>query len=187
MVATAPPKSQEICRKLLSGYQFSESDLYDPATETLYTTLEQQFDQFQHYLEVVGFSLVRDDGVILLEKGDKVLSNEEKQAIVALFLLVDLWLEKGKSYNDLFQLSIPWTELDWFRDGYGKEYLAQVGISANDDLALEDLFRRLQRKGVVNYNVDTRTVTLRKPAERLYNMARKIHQQLKPKETIANE
>lgn len=172
----------------MSGYQFSESDLYDPATEELYTTLEQNFDQFQHYLEVVGFTLVRDDGVILLEKGDKVLSGEEKQTIVVLFLLVDLWLEKGKSYNDLFQLSIPWAELDWFRDGYGKEYLAQVGIGANDDMAIEDLFnKRLHRKGLVNYNIDARTVTLRKPAERLYNMARKIHQQMKPKETIANE
>lgn len=183
----APAYSQEICRKLLSGYQFSESDLFESSSEALYITLDQQFDQFQHYLEVVGFSLIRDDGVILLEKVDKVLSNEEKQAIVVLFLLADLWLEKGKSFNDLFQLSIPWIELDWFRDGYGKEYLAQVGIGAKDDLAIEDLFKRLQRKGIVNYNSDTRTVTLRKPAERLYNMARKIHQQLKPKEPVAHE
>lgn len=182
MVATAPPRSQEVCRKLLSGYQFSESDQLDPATEALYTSLEQNFEQFHHYLAAVGFSLVRDDGVMLLEKDDKALSNEEKQTIVVLFLLVDLWLEKGKAYNDLFQLNIPWTELDWFRDGYGREYLAQVGIDSGDDGAIEDLFKRLQRKGIVTYNPDTRTVTMRQPAERFYNLARKIYQQMKPKE-----
>ncbi len=187
MAVTPPPKSQEICRKLLSGYQFSESDLESTATEELYTILDQHFTQFQHYLAVVGFSLIRDGDVMLLEKGDKILSNEEKQAIVVLFLLVDLWLEQGKPFNDLFQLSIPWTELDWFRDGYGREYLAQVGIGENDDLAIEDLFKRLQRKGIVNYKNDTRTVTLRKPAERLYNIARRIHRHLKPKDKIANE
>jgi hypothetical protein len=101
---------------------------------------------------------------------------------VVLFLLVDLWLEKGKAYNDLFQLNIPWAELDWFRDGYGREYLAQVGIDPGDEVAIEDLFKRLQRKGIVTYNSDTRTVTLRKPAERFYNLARKIYQQMKPKE-----
>ncbi len=182
MIVTVPPKSQEICRKLLSGYQFSESDLFDPVTEVLYASLDQHFDLFHHYLETVGFSLARDDGLILLEKDDKALSNEEKQSIVVFFLMVDLWMEKGKAYNDLFQLNIPWAELDWFRDGYGREYLAQIGIDSGDDGAIEDLFRRLQRKGVVTYNTDTRTVTLRKPAERFYNIARRIYQQMKPKE-----
>lgn len=187
MAEPSLPKSQEICRKLLSGYQFSESDLASTATEELYVILDRHIDQFRHHLDVVGFALTRDDGVILLEKDDKVLSTEEKQTVVVLYLLVDLWLEKGKSFNDLFQLNIPWTELDWFRDGYGKEYLAQVGIGVRDDQAIEELFKRLQRKGIVNYNVDTRTVTLRRPAERLFNMARRIHQHIKPKETMADE
>jgi hypothetical protein len=54
----------------LSGYQFSESDQFDPATNALYTSLDQNFEAFHHYLDAVGFSWVRDDGVVLLEKDD---------------------------------------------------------------------------------------------------------------------
>lgn len=144
----------------------------------LYNLLEQHFAQFQSILAAVGYALKREDGVIFLENEDKALSNEEKQTIVVLFLFVDLWLEKGKPYNDLFQLAVTWRDLDWFRDGYGKEYLAQVGIEADDLGPLEDLFRRIARKGMVDYDVETSTVMLRRPAERLLNMARRIHAQI---------
>jgi hypothetical protein len=94
------------------------------------------------------------------------------------FLLTDLWLEKGKSFGDLFQLSGPWTELDWFRDGDGREYLGQVGIETGDDVALEQLFRRLSYNGFLEYSAEPRTLNLRRPAERLINMARRLHRQI---------
>ena len=125
-----------------------------------------------------GFTLSRDHSVIFLEKESKHLSQEEKQTMVVLFLLTDLWLEKGKSFGDLFQLSVPWSELDWFRDGYGREYLGQVGIESGDDGALEHLFRRLSNKGLLEYSAESRTLTLRRPAERLINMARRLHRQI---------
>ncbi len=65
-------------------------------------------------MQLIGFTLIRDDGVIFLEKEEKDLSKEEMQTIVILFLLVDLWMEKGKAYSDLFQVAVPWPELDWF-------------------------------------------------------------------------
>jgi len=171
------PKSQEICQRLLRGYQFSPSDSDDPNTEELYHILVRHLPQFQSALEFAGFSLIETDQIIFLEKDDKILTNEEKQAVVVLFLLVDLWMEGGGAFSDLFQLRIPWAEQDWFRDGYGREYLAQVGISEVE--AIEELLKRLERKGLVHYYVDTRSLILRKPAERLINLARKIDRQLK--------
>lgn len=76
-----------------------------------------------------------------------------------------------------------WRELDWFRDGYGKEYLAQVGIMAEDGLqTIEELWGRLARKGIVSQDALTGYITLRQPAERLLNMARTIHTQLQKTE-----
>ncbi len=136
---------------------------------------------------MVGFTLLKDDDVIFLEKENKVLNNEEKQTIVILFLLTDLWMEKGKAYNDLFVLYNPWTELDWFRDGYGKEYLHQVGLEENDLAIIEDIFKKLERKGIVSYRVDTQTILLRRPAERIINLARKIYNQMKAKDSSGDE
>jgi len=181
------PKSQEICQRLLRGYQFSDSDLYSPGDDELYTILDGHFEQFRGVLAAVGFSLERDDGVMFLQKDDKALSNEEKQSIVVLYLLADLWMESGKPYSDLFSLTVAWHELDWFRDGYGREYLAQTGIEDNDLSAIEDLLRRLARKGLVDYRAETSTVTLRKPAERVLNMARRIHNQMKAQGGMTDE
>lgn len=178
MTANAPADTQRIIQILLRGYQFSDSDLVKPEFDRCYTILDRHFDWFREHLALSGFTLIREKQVIFLEKENKVLSQEEKQAVVALFLLTDLWLEKGKSFGDLFQLNIPWSELDWFRDGYGKEYLDQVGIESGNDAALEQLFRRLANKGFLEYNDDARALTLRRPAERLINMARRVHQQI---------
>ncbi len=134
-------------------------------------------------MQLIGFTLIRDDGVIFLEKEEKDLSKEEMQTIVILFLLVDLWMEKGKAYSDLFQVAVPWPELDWFRDGYGREYLAQVGIEDQD--TIEEAFRKIAGKGLVEYNLVARKVRLRKPAERLITLARKIHKQIKTEEHAA--
>lgn len=182
MTTDAPADTQKIIQILLRGYQFSDSDLLKPGFDRWYATLDRHFDWFREHLALSGFMLSREKQVILLEK-DKALSQEEKQAVVALFVLTDLWLEKGKSFGDLFQLSISWSELDWFRDGYGKEYLDQVGIESGNDAALEQLFRRLGNKGFLSYNDDVRTLTLRRPAERLINMARRVHQQINAAET----
>lgn len=177
MTVTEIPQSREICQRLLRGYQFSPSDTDDPKTEDLYHVLTRHLAQFQAALDFAGFSLIEVDRIIFLEKDDKILTNEEKQTVVVLFLLVDLWMEGGGAFSDLFQLRIPWAEQDWFRDGYGREYLAQVGISEPE--AIEDLLKRLERKGLVRYYADTRSLTLRKPAERLINLARKIDRHLK--------
>jgi hypothetical protein len=174
-----PEKTIEICQKLLRGYQFSTSDFFHPGNASLYTILDDNFEWFQAHLSLTGFSLTKDQDVIFLEKELKVLSNEEKQSIVVIFLLSDLWMEKGKSLGDLFQLKIPWQELDWFRDGYGKDYLIQSGIGENNMEMIEDLFRKLSRKGIVEYQSDPPCITLRKPAERLINMARAIHLRIK--------
>lgn len=178
MAANPPEDTQKIIQILLRGYQFSDSDLFKEGYDRWYNILDQHFDWFREHLALSGFSLVREKQVIFLEKENKLLSQEEKQTVAALFLLTDLWLEKGKSYGDLFQLSIPWTELDWFRDGYGKEYLSQVGIEGENDSALEQLFKRLAHKGFLEYNDDSRSLTLRRPSERLINMARRLHQQI---------
>ncbi len=175
MNGKTPSKTQEISQRLMRGYQFSSSDHFTQETETLYTILDEHFDWFKTHLAFIGFSLARDADVIFLEKETKQLSNEEKQSIVVLFLLTDLWMEKGKSLGDLFRLKVPWYDLDWFRDGYGKEYLIQVGIENKDDTAIEELFRKLARKGIVDYQSDPPSITLRKPAERIINMARSIH------------
>lgn len=172
-----PAHSQEICQRLFSGYQFSPSDLRDLALEPLYTSLDRHFDWFQQQLALVGFTLRREDHILFLEKENKQLSDEEQRAIVVLFLLADLWMEKGHSLSDLFLLRVDWTALDWFRDGYGKEYLAQVRLE--DTAAIEDLFRRIARKGLVAYYPETSTITLREPADRLINQARHIHRRLK--------
>ena len=178
MPTKAAEDTQRIIQILLRGYQFSDSDLLRPDYDRWYTILDRHFDWFRNHLALSGFTLVRDKQVIFLEKENKVLSQEEKQAVVALFLLTDLWLEKGKTYADLFQASAAWAELDWFRDGYGREYLNQVGIEEGNDAALEQLFRRLSAKGFMDVNPETRTLTLRRPAERLINLARRMHQQI---------
>jgi hypothetical protein len=183
MSVDAPEDTQKIIQVLLRGYQFSDSDLYKQGYDRWYGILDRHFDWFREHLGLSGFSLCREKQVIFLEKENKVLSQEEKQTVVVLFLLTDLWLEKGKSYGDLFQLNIPWSELDWFRDGYGKEYLNQVGFESDNDGALEQLFRRLANKGFLEYNEDARTLTLRRPAERLINLARRLHQQITAQES----
>ncbi|RJQ85032.1 MAG: hypothetical protein C4519_03780 [Desulfobacteraceae bacterium] len=178
MDVNPPEETQKIIQLLLRGYQFSDSDLLKQGYDRLYAIVDSRFEWFREHLALSGFTLSREKQVIFLEKENKTLSQEEKQSVVALFLLTDLWLEKGKSYADLFQLSIPWSELDWFRDGYGKEYLSQVGIDSDNDGALEQLFKRLANKGLLEYNDDARCLTLRRPAERLINMARRLHQQI---------
>ena len=178
MGANTPEETARIIQILLRGYQFSDSDLFKPGYDRWYNILDRHFDWFREHLRLSGFTLSRDHSVIFLEKENKLLSLEEKQAVVVLFLLTDLWLEKGKSFGDLFQLSVPWTELDWFRDGYGREYLGQVGIETGDDGTLEQLFRRLSNKGLLEYGADSRTLTLRRPAERIINMARRLQRQI---------
>ncbi len=180
MAANPPEETQRIVQTLLRGYQFSDADLFKPGYDRWYTILDQHFEWFRDHLALSGFALTREQQVIFLEKERKLLSQEEKQAVVTLFLLTDLWLEKGKRYADLFQVSVPWAELDWFRDGYGREYLSQVGIDGGDDIALEQLFRRLANKGFMEIDLDARTLTLRRPAERVVNMARRLHQQIQP-------
>ncbi|MBA3030252.1 MAG: hypothetical protein FP816_15775 [Desulfobacteraceae bacterium] len=173
-----PEETARIIQILLRGYQFSDADLFKPGYDRWYNILDRHFDWFREHLSLSGFSLRRDHSVIFLEKENKLLSQEEKQIVVVLFLLTDLWLEKGKSFGDLFQLSVSWTELDWFRDGYGREYLGQVGIEMGDDGEMEQLFRRLSNKGFLEYSTASRTLTLRRPAERLINMARRLHRQI---------
>ena len=193
MGANMPEETDRIIQVLLRGYQFSDADLFKPGYDRWYNILDRHFDWFREHLKLSGFTLSRDHSVIFLEKENKLLSLEEKQAVVVLFLLTDLWLEKGKSFGDLFQLSIPWTELDWFRDGYGREYLGQVGIEKGDDSSIEQLFRRLSNKGFLDYSAASRTLTLRRPAERLVNMARRLYLQIQTagadaaKEETAND
>jgi len=179
MSTKSPEETEKIIQTLLRGYQFSDSDLYKQGYDRFYSILDRDFEWFRTHLAFSGFTLEREKDVIFLEKGTKALSQEEKQTVVVLFLLTDLWLEKGKSYADLFQMNIPWTELDWFRDGYGREYLSQVGIERGNENALESLFRRLANKGFLEYNGEARTLTLRNPSERLINMARQLHQQIR--------
>lgn len=187
MSVKVPEETQKIIQILLRGYQFSDSDLFRPDFDRWYNILDRHFDWFRDHLALSGFSLAREKQVIFLEKENKVLSQEEKQTVVVLFLLTDLWLEKGKRYGDLFQSSIAWSELDWFRDGYGREYLSQVGIESSSDAALEQLFRRLANKGVLEYNADARTLILRRPAERLINLARRMHQQITRDEILLDK
>jgi hypothetical protein len=42
----------------------------------------------------------------------------------------------------------------------------------------------LAYKGYLEYNTDARTLTLRRPSERLINMARDLHRQIHAGETI---
>jgi hypothetical protein len=176
MTIDLPERTQDIAARLLSGYQFSRSDRDEREFAELYTILEEHFDWFQTQLGLFGFTLNRDDGVIFLEKEGKTLNKEEQQTIVVLYLLADLWLEKGNAFGDLFARRVNWRQLEWFRDGYGKEYLAQVDISAEDGLqTIEELWGRLARKGLVAQDTVTGHITLRQPAERLLNMARTIH------------
>lgn len=183
MNVDSPDRTQEIAGRLLSGYQFSPSDRDERDFAEMYAILEQRFDWFQTHLALFGFTLNRDEGVIFLEKEGKTLNKEEQQTIVVLYLLADLWLEKGKAFGDLFELRVDWRQLDWFRDGYGREYLAQVSITAEDGLqTIEELWGRLARKGIVAQDDTTGHITLRQPAERLLNMARTIHTQLQKTE-----
>lgn len=176
-MGNAPPQNQEICQRLFRGYQFSPSDRDNRDLEPLYLSLQEHFVWFQEHLGDVGFILQRDDDIMFLEKEGKELGDEERQAVVVLYLLADLWYQKGRSYNDLYQLPIVWSELEWFRDGYGKEYLAQVKIADGDFEAIEDVFGKMARKGFVLYRANTSTVTLRKPADRIITMAVAIHRQ----------
>lgn len=180
MVTSPPPKSADICQRLLRGYQFSPSDQAIDDLSVLYALLDEHFAWFQSHLAASGFTLVRDGGIILLEREQKGLTGEEQQAVVVLFLLGDLWFEKGGSYQDLFSLPIAWADLDWLRDGYSREYLTQVDISSIDDI--ERLWRGLSRKGLVSYRPESRTVTLRDPAARIFTLARRIHQRLRAAE-----
>ncbi len=184
MQTKSPKETEKIIQLLLRGYQFSGSDRYRQGYDTWYGILDREFDWFRTHLSLDGFVLMREKDVIFLEKGTKSLSQEEKQTVVVLFLLADLWLEKGKSYADLYQINIPWSDLDWFRDGYGREYLSQVGIERGNEVALESLFKRLANKGFLEYNPDTQTLTLRNPSERLINMARHLHQHINADESI---
>jgi hypothetical protein len=184
MPADAPPRSAEICQRLLRGYQFSPSDHSSDDLGPLYTVLDERFAWFQEQMGTMGFSLVHDGEVMLLEKEQKELTNEERQAVVALFLLGDLWLEQGGNYQDLFSMPIRWADLGWLRDGYGREYLAQSGLQDLD--AIEELWRRIARKGLVAYDAETRTLTLRDPAARILTMARRLHQRLRAAEEVAN-
>lgn len=192
MGVNTPEETVRIIQILLRGYQFSDADLFKPGYDRWYNILDRHFEWFREHLRLSGFTLSRSHSVIFLEKENKLLSQEDKQAVVVLFLLTDLWLEKGKSFGDLFLLSVPWTELDWFRDGYGREYLGQVGIETGDDGALEQLFRRLSNKGYLEYGAQSRTLTLRRPAERLINMARRLQRQIQaagdsaPEEVVAS-
>jgi hypothetical protein len=184
MATDTPHRSADICQRLLRGYQFSPSDRSSDDLGDLYSVLDERFDWFQAHLAAVGFSLARDGDVILLEKEQKELTGEERQTIVVLFLLGDLWFEQGGSYHDLFSLPIRWADLDWLRDGYGRDYLAQIGIQELD--AIEELWRRIARKGLVTYDVETRTLTLRDPAARILTMARRIHQRLQDAGEVAD-
>ena len=181
-MAETPPStahSAAISQRLLQGYQFSSSDRMGGENGTHYGILSAHFDWFKTNFAQLGFTLVKDDEVIFVEKVGKQLSMEEKQIIVVLFLLTDLWMERGGTYADLFDLRIAWRELDWFRDGYGREYLAQVNISPNNGLtALEDLWNKMQRRGMAEYDSVTSGLTLRRPSERLINMARQIYNQI---------
>lgn len=177
MAANPSVKSAEICQRLLRGYQFSPSDQSLDDLSDLYTSLDTHFDWFQAHLAASGFSLVRDGGIMLLEKDDKALTEEEKQTVVVLFLLGDLWFEKGGNYQDLFSMPVPWRDLDWFRDGYGGEYLTQVKIEDLDDI--ERLWRSLNRKGLVSYRPETGALMLREPSARIFTLARRIHQRLR--------
>jgi len=184
MHTKAPEETEKIIQLLLRGYQFSDSDRYRQGYDHWYAILDREFEWFRRHLSLSGFVLAREKDVIFLEKGNKLLSQEEKQSVVVLFLLADLWLEKGKSYADLYQMNIPWSEHDWFRDGYGREYLSQVGIERGNETDLESLFKRLANKGFLEYNADSQTLTLRNPCERLINMARQLHQQINPEESF---
>jgi len=189
MTTQVPESTIPISQYLLRGYQFSISDLDTSRELSLYyTTLDQYFDWFQKHMGYFGFTLKKDDGIIYLEKEGKSLSNEEKQAVVALYLLLDLWLEQGKAYQDLFELRVSWQELEWFRDGYGREYLAQVGIDKEGGrTAIEDLWKKLERRGIVDYETETNRLTLRRPAERLYMMAQRIHTQITAQNEVLDE
>jgi hypothetical protein len=173
MPVELPSRSADICQRLMRGYQFSPSDLSSDDLRAQYAILDQHFEWFKQHLEGSGFSLIRDGEIILLEKEQKELSNEERQTIVALFLLGDLWLEKGGSYQDLFTMPIRWAELDWQRDGYSRDYLIQAGLQDTD--GIEELWRRMSRKGLVWHDAETRTITLRDPAGRILAMARRLH------------
>lgn len=161
----------------MRGYQFSLSDSQEAnEIDDLYNILHEHFAWFQAILAAVGFSLIRDSDVIFLADDQKDLSVEEQQTVVALFLLVDLWTERGKSYSQLFDTPIAWADLDWFRDGYGREYLLQVQITELQQI--EVLWSRIKRKGLIDYQSDHRLIRLRRPAERIIVLARRIHQQL---------
>ena len=90
MPADTPHRSADICQRLLRGYQFSPSDLSSDDLGPLYRILDERFAWFQAHLAAVGFPLVRDGEVVLLEKEQKEqkdLTGEERQVVVALFLL----------------------------------------------------------------------------------------------------
>jgi hypothetical protein len=171
--SSIPPHSAEVFQRLLRGYQFSRSDRDIEEIAELYHSVDENFEWFQWSMSAAGLRLVRDEYVILLEYEQKELTSDEKQTMVAVFLLGDLWFEHGGIYRDLFSMPIRWLDLGWMRDGYGRDYLLQVGVKDIDDL--EDVWRRAERKGILHYNRDTSTLTLREPAARIFNLAQAIH------------
>jgi hypothetical protein len=177
-MSNTPSGTQAICRRLFNGYQYSKSDLDAKGLNQEYATLRSRFDWFRDHLALSGFSLVNEDGVIFLINTSKSLSKEEKQTIVALFLLADLYLELGHTFSDLFVNMIQWRDLNWFRDGYGRDYLSQVGFEEADLTELEKLFKKISNKGLVKINHASEGITLRQPAERIVHMARTLHKQL---------
>ena len=64
---------------------------------------------------------------------------------------------------------------------------AADAVHEGDDSTLEQLFKRLANKGLLEIDTDARTLTLRRPAERLINMARRMHQQIQSDATPETE
>lgn len=86
MNLSPPNRTQDIAGRLLSGYQFSHSDQDEREFAELYAILEQHFDWFKTHLDLFGFTLNQDEGVIFLEKEGKTLNKEEQHTIVVLYL-----------------------------------------------------------------------------------------------------
>jgi hypothetical protein len=175
MSDNAPPHSTTIIKRLLSGYQFSASDQHHAELAGAYAALCKSATYFTHYFALADMHLCDDEGVFFIEKPSSELSEDEKQTIVIIYLLVDLTLEQGRSPAELYNSPIGWEKLDWFRDGYGYEYLTQVKISDLDDI--HEQWKSMKRRGIVEYHPDSRVVTLRRPAERIVNMARTFYLQ----------
>lgn len=170
-----PDFATEIIKRLYSGYQYSPSDADHREYAPHYQSLTTHRDYFVRYLAVADMQLSEEDGVFFIEKRSGDLTKEERQTIVVIYLFVDLFLEQGRTPGDMYTQLCNWEKLEWFRDGYGYEYLKQVGITTLDDI--HDLWQSLIRRGIVDYNEERRLVTLRRPAERIVQMALRFRQQ----------